>query len=114
MLLMQLAASLMHDGLTPGRERFKIPKEYHPPKGKIFMNTEGKPMTGGGFKQAFEEVRKRGGIVDDINPRTAKIDLLKRLTPHSLRAAAEMKFRRVGLNDKEIDIMKNGLRAITM
>jgi integrase len=101
--LLILKSSLRRDGLTPGRERFKIPAGYHPPKGKIFMGAKGEPMTGNGFKQAFEEVRDRAGIVD-VNPR-------KRLTPHSLRAAAEMTFRRIGLIDKEIDIMKNGPKS---
>jgi hypothetical protein len=84
-------------------ETLKVPEEFRPPNGRIFMNTEREAMTGNGFKQAFEEVRDRAKI-EDTNPR-------KRLTPHSLRAAAEMSFRRVGLSDKEIDIQKNGPKS---
>jgi hypothetical protein len=65
--------------------------------------TETYVTPGGGFKQAFEEVRDRAGIID-LDPR-------KRLTPHSLGAAAEMAFRKVGLTDKEIDVMKNGVKG---
>lgn len=102
-LLMQLAVCLKEEARLPGKERIQIPKQFHPPNGVVFMNTEREPMTGNGFKQAFEEVRDRAGIVD-LEPR-------KRLTPHSLRAAAEMAFRRAGLNDKEIDVMKNGIKS---
>jgi integrase len=103
MALKLLYVSLMQDGKTPGAERFDVPKEMLPPHGHILMNTEKKAMTGNGFKQAFEEVRDRAGIVD-INPR-------KRLTPHSLRAAAESAFRKIGLSEKEIDVQKNGIKS---
>jgi integrase len=98
----QLPGSLYVEfpGYSPDQE---IPEAFRPPKGKIFMNTDRWPMSGNGFKQAFEEVRNRAGIVD-LDPR-------KRLTPHSLRAAAEMIFRKAGLTDKEIDVMKNGVKG---
>jgi integrase len=53
MYLGQLAMSLIQDGLTPGLERFKIPKEFHPPHGKIFMGFEKTPMTKRKFHFAF-------------------------------------------------------------
>jgi integrase len=101
-LLTQLEASLLERGCTPDGS-FKIPKRFHPPRGTVFMNTDKLPMTGEGFKQAFDQVRERAKIFD--------LDPKKRLTPHSLRAAAEMSFRRIGLTDKEIDIMKNGPKS---
>jgi hypothetical protein len=53
------------------------PYSYYPPEGSIFIGAKGTPMTGEGFEQAFEEVRKRAGIDLDVDPK-------KRLTPHCL------------------------------
>lgn len=105
-LLMQLYISLKESGCTPGPEPFEIPKEFHPPHGKIFMGFEKRPMTGNGFKQLFEQATEWAGIKDP-DPR-------KRLTPHSLRAAAEMGYRRAGMlnkDDKLIDVQKNGIKS---
>jgi hypothetical protein len=49
------------------------------------MNTDKEPMTGNGFKQAFEEARDRAGIVD--------LDPKKRLTPIVSEQRAKMRFR---------------------
>ncbi len=108
MALKLLYASLRQTGRTPCPEGFEVQEDFRPPKGWIFMNADRKagkkpkPMTGPGFKQAFEKVRDNAKIID-INPK-------KRLTPHSLRAAAKMKLRRVLGDDDETDFMLNGLK----
>lgn len=104
MPLKLLHSSLLLDGRTPGRERFAIPKEFHLPAGKIFLDTDGNPMTGEAFKQAFDSVAERAGI-NRSGERKAN------LKPHDLRAAAESAFRKSELDDKEIDIMKNGPKS---
>ncbi|KYK47851.1 hypothetical protein A1D31_29150 [Bradyrhizobium liaoningense] len=86
LLLTMLAVSLK-DGKLPGPERLAVPFRFGRAE-RIF------PMSGDALSDAFDGVVYREGIED--------------LHFHDLRAAAESKFYRAGLNPKEIDIMKNG------
>jgi hypothetical protein len=106
MALKLLYTTLLLDGSTPGPERFKIPKEFLPPNGWIFIGAKGAPMTGEGFEEAFQGVRERAVIDLDVDPK-------ERLTPHCLRAEAMMQFRRCEViwSEKEIDIMMNGPKS---
>jgi integrase len=87
LMLTQLAASLLNDGRLPGNDRLKVPEEFHPPHGRVFMNTHQNPMTEDGFSSAFEDVCKRAKppvkdlVIPDLRQTATTIFIKAELLP---------------------------------